>query len=455
MTTRSVGPALLLVLLTATGCGSWGRVGDQPRPQPGEALTQTLDLGLAFRKIGRISAGAPLPFVADVGVFAGPGDSGLVVVGISLENRNLAFKRENNDFVARYRATITARRAAGDSVTLSRDQTVRVSGFAETQRAEESVLFQEGLTLAPGPWMISVRISDPEVGHSASGERAYTVPSFGPGTVSSPQLAYQVRARGDRTSPMSIILNPRGMLTYGGDSANIYVEGYKMPGPRVVPIRVVDQFDSTLFVDSLRFSGGRDVESQVLRYSADNAPLGMVRIITGAAPDTVSTGALVSFSQSWVVTNFDEMLSVLRWYPQSPALDSLRKARPEQRAELWRIFWKSSDPTPATPTHEALDAYFRRVALANVRFRDEGVQGWRTDRGEALIRLGEPDEISQATPGNQRTNVNGGLIRWAYTAYQLVIYFIDEAGFGRFRLDASSRVEFERVVSRLERQAAQ
>jgi GWxTD domain-containing protein len=445
-----------MVLLAATGCGSWGRAGDEPKPQPGEVLSQALDLGTAFRKVGRLTAGPPLPFVADVGIFAGPGDSGLAVVGVSLENRHLAFKREADQFVARYRVELTARPAAGgDTVSLTRNQVVRVASFPETQRTEESILFQEGLTLPPGSWVVGVRITDPEVNRTTSAERSYVVPSFAPGSLSAPQLAYQVRARGSRTSPLAIILNPRGMLAYGGDSANVYVEGYQFDGPRVVPIRIVDQFDSTLALDSLRFKGHSEVESQVYRYSADNAPLGMIRIIAGSGADTVSSGALVSFSQSWVVTNFDEMLSVLRYFPQSQALDSLRKAKPADRAMMWRAFWKSTDPAPGTPAHEALDAYFRRVAIANLRFRDEGVQGWRTDRGEVLIRLGEPDEMSLPTPGNQRTSPSGGIIRWAYTQYQLVIYFVDEAGFGRYRIDTASRAEFERVVSRLERQAAQ
>lgn len=458
MTRNALSPALLLaVLLTAAGCGSWGRVGDEPRPQAGEALTQALDVGAAFRKTGRLSTSLPLPFVADVGIFAGAGDSGLAVVGISLENRNLSFKRENAQFLARYQVRLSARPVAGgDSVSLTREQVVRVATFAETQRAEESVLFQEVLTLAPGNYLIRVTVTDPEANQSTSAEREYRVPAFTAGSVSAPQLAYQVRARGTRASPMSIILSPRGVLAYGMDSVNVYVEGYNMPGPRTVPIRIVDQFDSTLMVDSLRFAGGQEVESQVLRYSADNAPLGMIRIVAGTAPDTNSSGALVSFSQAWVVTNFEEMIAVLRYFPASAALDSLRKAKPVDRAMAWRQFWKSTDPNPGTPAHETLDAYFRRVALANQRFRDEGVQGWRTDRGEVLIRLGEPDEINRADPGVQRTSWNGrdimgGVVRWGYTQYQLALFFVDETGFGRLRLDTASRAEFERVVSRLER----
>ena len=73
--------------------------------------------------------------------------------------------------------------------------------------------------------------------------------------------------------------------------------------------------------------------------------------------------------------------------------------------------------------------------------------GWRTDRGEVLIRLGDADEVFDASPQSQ-----GRLIRWTYTQYQLVIYFVDESGFGRYRLTPASRSEFERVYARVSRQ---
>jgi GWxTD domain-containing protein len=159
------------------------------------------------------------------------------------------------------------------------------------------------------------------------------------------------------------------------------------------------------------------------------------------------SAALVSFSSSWVVTNFDDMLNLLRYFPPSPALDSLRKASAAERGRLWKAFWKASDPNPATGNNEALDQYVRRVAQANLRFRDEGIPGWRTDRGEVFVRLGEPDEVFDASPQSQ-----GRLIRWGYTQFQLALYFLDESGFGRFRLTPSSRSEMERIVAQLSRQ---
>lgn len=438
--------AALVVLLA--GCGSWGRVGNQPQPSGSQTLTQILDLSAVFKRLGRLTAGPPMPFVADLGFFAGAGDSTIAVVAISLESRNFAFQKDGDAFTARYRVELTATpEAGGAAVKLSRDEAVRVGTFAETQRSDESILYQNGMTLAPGSYRVALQVTDLTGAKVGRAEGVYRVPAFTAGTFSAPRLAYQARGRDRRAAPVTVILNPRGTLAYGGDTAVAYVEGYALPGPATVPVLLRDLRDSVVFSDSLHFAGGKEVESHAIRFAPDSAPLGELRIVVGSGAASDSTIAVVSFSPGWVVTNFEDMVGLLRYFPPSPALDSLRKAPPEERGRLWRAFHQATDPNTATATNEVLDRYFARLARANLRFRDEGTAGWRTDRGEAYIRLGEPDEIFDASPASE-----GRLIRWGYTSYQLVLYFVDETGFGRFRLTPTSRAELERVVARLSRQ---
>lgn len=432
------------------GCGSWGRVGGQPAPtSQTEALTQVLDLNSVYRRLGRLLASTPVPFVGDVDFLAGPGDSTIVLVALSLENRNLAYQRDGDLFVARYHVAVSAQATGGGTpVRSEKEQTVKVRSFAETQRSDESILYQDGLTLAPGAWKVAVEVTDRGTGKSSRVEAAYQVPVFGAGSRSAPHLVYQAKGRGTRAAQVAIVLNPRGTLAYGGDTATVYVEAYLLPGPTVLPVRLRDVRDSVIVEDSLRFAGGREVESAVIRFAPDSAPLGEIRIVVGDPPRADSSFALVSFSQGWVVTNFDDMVSLLRFFPQSAALDSLRKAPQPERGRLWKEFWRAIDPNSATVANEALDEYFARIALANARFRGEGVPGWRTDRGEVLVRLGEPDDVFDASPASE-----GRLIRWGYTQAQLVLFFIDETGFGRFRLTPASRADLERVFARLTRQA--
>ena len=97
-----------VLLAAALGCGNWKRVDTEPKPRPSETLTALLNAQQFYQRLGRLAAGDPMPFVGTVAFTAGPGDSVVAVLGLSLENRAFAFQREGNTFVARYRVEDTA-----------------------------------------------------------------------------------------------------------------------------------------------------------------------------------------------------------------------------------------------------------------------------------------------------------------------------------------------------------
>jgi GWxTD domain-containing protein len=440
---------LTVVLLggTAVGCGSWKRVGTQDAPTPADQLTQLVNVSAFYQKLGRLAAGEPLPFVGTVAFAAGPGDSVITILGLSLENRALSFQREGNLFVSRYRVSISFQREGTRSVELTRDEIVRVPTFQETLRADESVLFQQVLRLTPGDYNVSVTVRDAGSTAESRAQGKYTAPHFQPGTTSVPILAYQATGRGSLSDPLSVVLNPRGAVGYGADTLLAYIEGYDFPGAATVPFEVLDEQQNVVYTDSLRFRGGRPVESQVIRVAPDSISLGELKLMVGSGAAQRSVSALVSFSQAWVVTNFDEMLDLLRYFGEDARVAALRKAPVSERSRLWREFYAQTDPNKITPENEALNQYFGRITAANARFTDEGVPGWRTDRGEVFIALGAPDESIETSPGT-----SGRVVRWGYLNYRLTLFFQDETGFGRLRLTPGSRAEFERTVNRVKRQ---
>jgi len=150
----------------------------------------------------------------------------------------------------------------------------------------------------------------------------------------------------------------------------------------------------------------------------------------------------------WAVSNFDDMISLLRYFPAADTLRHLANLPPAERAAAWRRFWRDTDPNPLTPENEALDQYFARVQIANQRFRDEGTPGWLTDRGEVFITIGEPDQVVDPQSG---LLVRGRTIVWVYNDYRLQLLFVDDAGFGRFRMDPQSRAGYLQVLNRLRR----
>jgi len=440
---------LIVALLAgpALGCGNWKRVGDEAQPAPAETLTRIFNTTTFYQRLGRLAAGDPLPFIGTVAFAAGPADSTIAVLGLSLENRALSFQREGNVFVARYRVSIDFRREGIAPVDLVREEVVRVPTFQETQRADESVLFQQVLRITPGPYNVSVTVRDAGSTSESRATAAFDAPRFAGQSHSAPILVYQATGRGSLADPLALVLNPRGSVGYGSDTLLAYIEGYGYTDPTTVPFTVYDEQQNPIHRDSLRFRGGRPVESQVIRLAPDSVSLGELKLVVGDGAGERSVSALVSFTQAWVVTNFDEMLDLLRYFGQDERIAAMRRAPDQERARLWRQFYAETDPNPSSPENEALNQYFSRVNAANQRFTDEGVPGWRTDRGEVLISIGPPDESIESSPGTQNR-----IIRWTYLTHRLELFFQDETGFGRLRLTPGSRAEYERILSRLRRQ---
>jgi len=439
---------VLTVLASAVGCGNWQRVGSRDQPSPSETLTRLFNTTQFYQRLGRLAAGEPLPFIGTVAFASGPADSVIAILGLSLENRALSFQREQNVFVARYRVSISFQREGAPPVDLAREEVVRVSTFQETLRSEESVLFQQILRVLPGAYKVTVTVRDMTSTSESRATADYTAPQFGPASSSAPILAYQATGRGSLTDPLSLVLNPRGAVGYGSDTLLAYIEGYGFTQPATVPFEVRDEQGEVIFRDELRFRGGRPVESQVIRLSPDSVALGELRLVLGSGAGEREVSALVSFTQAWIVTNFEEMLDLLRYFGQDGRLSRMRKAPVSERSRLWREFYTQTDPNNVTPENEALNQYFARVNAANQRFTDEGVPGWRTDRGEVFISLGNPEEVTESTPGT-----GNRVIRWVYTSLQLELFFRDETGFGRLRLLPQSRARFEQTLTRLRRQA--
>jgi GWxTD domain-containing protein len=163
--------------------------------------------------------------------------------------------------------------------------------------------------------------------------------------------------------------------------------------------------------------------------------------------DTTRTKLVVSFGEGIAITSFEEMLSFLRYFARQETLQPLRNAAPADRGRAWLAFLHATDPDPTTPEHEGLRDYFVRVEQANLRYREEGGPGWLTDRGKVFISLGDPDQIYEQGQGDiaQRGRVQ----IWEYAQYRTQLVFIDQSGFGRYRLTTTSEMEYQTLVRRV------
>ena len=438
-------PALLLALIA--GCTSWQRVGSSKGSSPDQQLLQLFDPMAMYSRLGRIVSADQIPFIGTVALVPGHGDSTQAIVGLSLGNRAFAFERSGSAWLARYRVEYTFERQGAAPISVGRDENLRVDTFQETARIDESVLLQQVVQLAPGEYTVTVRVRDRGSDRVGTGKQTLSVTAFTPGTVSAPLLAYEVAGRGKRDDSLRVVLNPRGTIAFGEDTLLVYFEGTGFKQPTTVPIEILDERDSVVFRSSARFTGARELAGQFVRIAPDSAPLGLLPVLFCALPNARLINGIVSFSSNWVVPNFDDLLDLLRYFGNDAKIAQMRKSSREDRGPLWRYIVHETDPKTGNPQNELLANYFSRLAYANTRFRDEGIAGWRTDRGEVFIALGEPDEIYDQSLQTGPVRY----MRWMYNEARVTLYFEDVSGFGRFRLAPQSRGDFESAKARMKR----
>lgn len=449
---RSRFVCALLASSLSLGCAS-----RQPHARPIPPAVSTVGLSrvpvdplAAYRQAGFLVAGEPFPLIGTVHAFASQSpDSTLMLVTFSLPNRVLSFARDGEQYYASYSVTIELRR---DSALVQRHtgrEVVRVASFRETSRGEESVIFQKYFPVAPGVYTLAVRATDSTSGRFATSTVDIEVPRYDDGSATAPIAVYQASSRIDRASVPALVANPRSTVVFGRDTLlTFYVESYGTQDSSFLPLRVTDQRKRTILSDTVHVTRHGQLLSGTAHIPVARLGLGAIFVeLQSARGATAPVPLVVSLGEGLAVTTFDEMLEYLRFYTTPERLHALRDTTPEDRPAAWARFLKETDPTPTTIEHEGLRIYFHNLLEANARFRDEGMPGWMTERGMVYATLGEPDNVFEpnAAPSMERVRTQV----WEYSRYRTQLVFVDNTGFGRWRLTPDSEADFVSVARRV------
>lgn len=406
--------------------------------------------------LGLLSNGLPLPFTGSVATLPGPtADSTLVILSMSFPTQSFTFTRENDRFRASYQVAVEARVNGTVVASASSRDTVRVVSFKETTRAEESVLFQQQLLVPPGKYTLAVLVRDGGSSRAASQEREIVIPRFG-SQPSTPIIAVEAVPRGGTAEAPDLLANARNTLVLGRDvELGLYVE-VRDTASRGVPLNLAirDAKGATLWQDSVVLPRRGELATGVVRLPIATLGVGIVQaaVWRPGSADTVTQPVLISFGDDLPVASFDEMIGYLRFFASNARLNALKVGTPQQRAQAWADFLRSTDPISITPQNEGLRDYFQRIRIANERFRDDGVAGWQSDRGSAYVALGEPDQIIDNNNGASQDLTIGQRNRlqvWNYTQMGFRLIFQDASGFGRWRFAGNSGSEFQSILQRL------
>jgi GWxTD domain-containing protein len=148
--------------------------------------------------------------------------------------------------------------------------------------------------------------------------------------------------------------------------------------------------------------------------------------ISGASKSFVSK--IAGFSVP--IIDLDKSIEHMAYIANSDEIDDILETEDvDEKLAKFKEFWKRKDPAPSTAHNKVMIEYYRRVAYANKDFKHY-FEGWKTDMGMIYIVLGPPDNVDRHPfeYGSKPYEI------WHYYNINQSFYFIDETGFGDYRL---------------------
>jgi GWxTD domain-containing protein len=408
-----------------------------------------------YRNRGFLAGTIEFPVVGRLILLQGPADSAWLGFAASMSPAALRFSKDGDLYAARYQVRLRAVTGSDTVVSWNRRETVRVDDFPETVSREERVFFQEFDTLPPGRYDVTVVLR--ELTSRREVQQAFAVSwpleEHDGSRLSDPQPVFHAVSREAFEQSPPMLVAPRATVSAGREPLLLVVEdGSGEPGQLVVELLAEADSGVPLWRDTVEL---RDVEggpaTAIGPLPQRRVPPGVVSLrVWRPEHETVrETALLVTLDDEWAFPDFASAAEHLEYAVSPDTLEMWLLAAPADRARMWEQFWVATDPDPSTLPNEFLRLYFDRMSIANDRYAEPGLPGWRTDRGRAFVQLGPPDqEIAQRPqrPGEFPE------IEWLYdesVSFHIRLVFQDSGGDGVYSLDQRSRTTLVDAVKRL------
>ena len=356
----------------------------------------------------------------------------------------LKFVSADSGFVARYEITVDILNDDGNEVVEKTwNKEIRLRSFDETQSKREFSTVTGSLTLAPGKYELRAELREKESGKSYAQTRKINVQNYfeSPFSISDIMLVNQVTNEGGRST---IVPNVSGNLYDLPHGFSIFFELYNSveADSVILTYQVLDRKDNRLLIrgERRRLDGkGTDVIATIdtAHFSAGTY---ILEVDAQPVPKSADGGTFTSekrrgLAMRWVsvpttLAEIDLAIKQAKYIATSKEYDAMAGAPTlEEKQKQFTEFWKKRNSSPGTSRNEAMEEYYNRVQYSNDHF-SHFTDGWRTDMGMVFIILGPPGSVDR-----HPFEIDAKPFEiWTYYDYNRQVIFVDESGFGDYRL---------------------
>jgi GWxTD domain-containing protein len=364
-----------------------------------------------------------------------------VDIFVAIGYEQLSFVKKDDAFVASYEMTISVFDSANSLVSEKLwTEEVKVPNFEQSVSSATYSLVQRSVELPPGMHKISILCRDLESRVTRRVAKQLTISDyFKPGLqLSDVMIISKLVLKGDKKSITPSISANVGTIP---DPMHIFFEAYngaKLDSAKFVTSVLTQQNEEALKSDTtFALAPGRN--QVFLRIDQSPLPIGDYKVYVQAYPVREAAGALATTSRSFVVRwsslpksvkDIDAAIEQLSYIAKDKELDHIKEAMTqEEKQKRFMEFWKKRDPNPNTVRNEKMEEHYARIEYANKHFKHY-TEGWRTDMGMVYIIFGSPNNVDRHPFDSDSKPYEV----WSYYELNYSFVFIDQTGFGDYRL---------------------
>jgi GWxTD domain-containing protein len=366
-------------------------------------------------------------------------------VYVQVPHEEIRFMKDNDRYLGRYELALTIMTPAKEPV---HEQTwtvdVPVTDFVQTTQRRLYSLTHRTIDISPGNYLLTLQLRDEESKKTSQIKKSILVTDFAKDslTLSDIMLVNRLTTNGEKRSIVPIIT---GNISHTSEGFYIFVELYthqpidsvdmvwKIFDPKKNEVAGHAQREALTGAKTQVFaridSAGLRMGTYVLTVEATGSMTvdGKPVVCKGVTSRTFNIRAS---DLPGVITDLDKAIDQLIYIARDTEMRYIQEATTEEdKRRRFLEFWEKRDSDPQTPRNELMEEYYSRVAYANQNY-SHYLEGWRTDMGMIFIRFGTPDNVERHP---FEYNVKPYEI-WYYYQLNRQFIFVDETGFGDFRL---------------------
>ncbi|MFQ5601650.1 MAG: GWxTD domain-containing protein [bacterium] len=355
-------------------------------------------------------------------------------------------KTEDASFRADYEVTIDIFDSKGKSIDGKNLQdNVITADIGEINSPLKSSMNKVSFDLAPGKYQIVLELQDLETLKSTHQEQSVELRKFSSVEISASDILYLDYLTKFDSGDFKFSPKVSG-IKHEDSKLFAYFEIYNVPKSDSIHVQydIVNQEDKVVETSEFWRESQGAITKNFMEIASDNLPHGKyLTKIKVTNHDQVSEVER-AFTWHWEalpesMNDLDEAIESLIYIATEKEISKLKKKTQAEKHAAFIEFWKKYDPTPGTTENELRQEYYKRIKYAKDNFYGMRRAGWKTDMGWVYVKLGEPDTIDRNPYNQGSVSFSGRTIKaveiWNYYKYNRRLIFIDEIGFGEYRLE--------------------